>query len=68
MKVLVIFSLLMVTLMARSTKHYLIELEDKNETIYEKEKNHNDKGDFGNHVEMKNDEGIDVKPRKVLIF
>ena len=52
--------------MARSTKHYLIELEDKNETIYEKEKN--DEGEFSNHVEMMNDEGIDVKPRKVLIF
>ena len=64
MKVLVIFSLLMVAILARSTKHYLIELEDKNETIYEKEKN--DEGDFGNHVEMKNDEGINVKPRKVL--
>ena len=56
----------MVAILARSTKHYLIELEDKNETIYEKEKN--DEGDFGNHVEMKNDEEIDVKPRKVLIF
>ena len=43
----------MVTLLARSTKHYLIELEDQNETINEREKDHND-------------EGMDAKPRKVL--
>ena len=53
MKVLVIFSLLMVTLMARSTKHYLIEVEDKKETINEKEINNND-------------EGMDAEPGKVL--
>ena len=41
MKVLVIFSLLMVALLARSTKNYLIELEDKNETINEEENKHN---------------------------
>ena len=64
MKILVIFSFLMVTLLARSTKHYLIELEDKNETINEKEKDHIDEG---NVVEIKNnDEGMDAKPRKVL--
>ena len=53
MKVLVIFSLLMVALLARSTKNYLIELEDKNETINEKEINNND-------------EGMDAEPGKVL--
>ena len=43
----------MVAILARSTKHYLIELDDKKETINEKEiKN--------------NDEGMDAKPRKVL--
>ena len=56
----------MVTLLARSTKHYLIEVEDKNESINEKEKDHNDEG---NVVEIKNnDEGRDAKPRKVLIL
>ena len=65
MKVLVIFSLLMVTLLARSTKHYLIELEDKNETFNEKEKDHNDEGNVDDHAEKNNDEGINVKPRKV---
>ena len=54
----------MVAILARSTKHYLIEVEDKNETINEKEKDHNDEG---NVVEIKNnDEGMDAKPRKVL--
>ena len=65
MKVLVILSLLMVTLLARSTKHYLIELEDKNETFNEKEKDHNDEGNVDDHAEKNNDEGINVKPRKV---
>ena len=65
MKVLVIFSLLMVTLMARSTKHYLIELEDKNETFNEKEKDHNDEENVDDHAEKNHDEGIHVKPRKV---
>ena len=53
MKILVIFSFLMVTLLARSTKHYLIEVEDKKETINEKEINNND-------------EGMDAEPGKVL--
>ena len=54
----------MVAILARSTKHYLIELEDKNETFNEKEKDHNDEG---NVVGIKNnDEGMDAKPRKVL--
>ena len=66
MKILVIFSLLMVTLLARSTKHYLIEVEDKNETINEKEKDHNDEGNVDNQAEKNHDEGIDVKPSKVF--
>ena len=65
MKILVIFSFLMVTLLARSTKHYLIELEDKNETINEKEKDHIDEGNVDDPAEKNHDEGIHVKPRKV---
>ena len=54
----------MVNLLARSTKHYLIEVEDKNEAINEKEKDHSDEG---NVVEIKNnDEGMDAEPGKVL--
>ena len=53
MKVFVIFSLLMVAILARSTKHYLIEVEDKKETINEKEINNND-------------EGMDAEPGKML--
>ena len=67
MKILVIFSLLMVAILARSTKHYLIEVEDKNETINEKKKDHNDEGNVDNQVEKNNDEGMNVKPRKVII-
>ena len=56
----------MVTLLARSTKHYLIELEDKNETFNEKEKkDHDDEGNVDNQGEKNNVEGINVKPRKV---
>ena len=66
MKVLVIFSLLMVALLARSTKHYLIELEDKNETINEKEKDHIDEENVDNQAEKNNYEGMDAEPRKVL--
>ena len=57
----------MVTLLARSTKHYLIliELEDKNETFNEKEKkDHDDEGNVDNQGEKNNVEGINVKPRK----
>ena len=43
----------MVAILARSTKHYLIEVEDKKETINEKEINNND-------------EGMDAEPGKVL--
>ena len=57
MKVFVIFSLLMVAILARSTKHYLIELEDKNETtINENENNHKNEENFDIHVEKKNHE------------
>ena len=35
-----IFLLLLVTLLARNGRHYLVEVEDKNEIIDEKEKNH----------------------------
>ena len=48
----------MVTLLARSTKHYLIELGDKNETINEKEKDHNDEENVDNQAEKNYDEGM----------
>ena len=47
----------MVAILARSTKHYLIELEDKNETtINENENNHKNEENFDIHVEKKNHE------------
>ena len=51
--------------MARSTKHYLIELEDNNETINEKENDHNDEENVDNQAEKNYDEGMNDKPRKV---
>ena len=65
MKVLVIFSLLMVAILARSTKHYLIELEDKNETFNEKEKDHNDEGNVDDYAERNHNEEMNDKSRKV---
>ena len=65
MKILVIFSLLMVAILARSTKHYLIELEDNNETINEKENDHNDEENVEIQAEKNYDEGMNDKPRKV---
>ena len=65
MKVLIISSLLLVTLLARSTKHYLIEVEEKNETINEKENDHNDEENVDNQAEKNYDEGMNDKPRKV---
>ena len=50
MKFLVIFSLLMVTLLARNRK-YLVEVENKNEIIDEKKKNQNDKENVLNYDE-----------------
>ena len=48
----------MVAILARSTKHYLIELEDKNETFNEKEKkDHDDEGNVDNQGEKNNVEG-----------
>ena len=47
----------MVTLLARNRKHYLVEVEDKNEIIDEKEKNHKkDEEIFFNHDELNTDE------------
>ena len=39
MKFLTIFPLLMVTLLARNRKHYLVEVEARNEIIDENEEN-----------------------------
>ena len=64
MKFLLIFSLFLVTLLARNRK-YLIELEDENEIIDEKEKNHIDEENLLNHEEKNNDEEKNVKSRKV---
>ena len=76
MKFFTIFLILMVTLFA-SRKHYLVEIEDKNEIIDENEKNvlnheenvlnHEEKNiekNVFNHIEKNIDEG--KKPRKVL--
>ena len=47
----------MVTLLARNRKHYLVEVEDKNEIIDEKEKNHKkDEENVFNHEELNTDE------------
>lgn len=47
----------MVTLLARNRKHYLVEVEDKNEIIDEMEKNHKkDEEFFFNHDELNTDE------------
>ena len=68
MRFLVVISLLVVTLLARNRKHYLIEVEDKNETNDEKKMIHNDDENVENQTEEKNDaEGKSVEPRKVLI-
>ena len=68
MRFLVIISLLVVTLLARNRKHYLIEVEDKNETNDEKKMIHNDDENVENQTEEKNDaEGKSVEPRKVSI-
>ena len=61
MKFLTLFSLLMVTLLARNRKHYLVEVEDKNEIIDENEENLNNKVENSLNHEDKN-----VKPRKVF--
>ena len=67
MRFLIIISFLVVTLLARNRKHYLIEVEDKNETNDEKEMIHNDEENVENRTEEKNDdEEKRVKPRKVL--
>ena len=57
MKSFIIFSFLLVTLLARNRKHYLVEVEDKNEIIDEMEKNHKkDEEFFFNHDELNTDE------------
>ena len=58
----------MVTLLARNRKHYLVEVEDKNEIIDEKEKNHEDVDNVYNYEEMNTDEEKNVKPKKVLYW
>ena len=64
MRFLIIISFLVVTLLARNRKHYLIEVEDKNETNDEKEMIHNDEENVENRTEEKNDdEEKRVKPR-----
>ena len=55
----------MVTLLARNRK-YLIEVEDENEIINEKEKNHVDEENLLNHEEKNIDEEKNVKSRKVF--
>ena len=67
MKSLIVFSLLLVTLFARNGRHFLVEVEDKNEIIDEKEKNHKkDEENVFNHEEKNFYEDKNVKPKKVL--
>ena len=61
MKSFIIFSLLIVTLLARNRKH-LVEVEDKNEINDEKE----DVESVPNYEDMNTDEEKNVKPKKVL--
>ena len=56
----------MVTLFARNRKHYLIEVEDKNEIMNEKGKNNNNDENVLNHEEKNAAEGKNAKPRKVF--
>ena len=66
MKFLTIFPLLMVTLLARNRKHYLVEVEDKNEIIDEKDMNEYEEENVFNHEEKNTEKGKNVKPRKVF--
>ena len=66
MKFLTLFSLLMVTLLARNRKHYLVEVEDKNEIIDEKDMNEYEEENVLNHEEKNTEKGKNVKPRKVF--
>ena len=68
MKFFALFSLLMVTLLARNRKHYLVEVEDKNEIIDEKDMNEYDEKNVFNHdhEEKNTEKGKNVKPRKVF--
>ena len=65
MRSFIIFSFLIVTLLARNRKH-LLEVEDKNEINDKKEKNHEDVESVSNHEDMNTDEEKNVKPKKVL--
>ena len=57
----------MVTLLARNRKHYLVEVEDKNEFIDENEENQiKEEEKTLNHEEKNAVEGKIVKPRKVF--
>ena len=56
----------MVTVFARNRKHYLIEVEDKNEIMNEKGKNNNNDENVLNHEEKNAAEGKNAKPRKVF--
>ena len=67
MKFFALFSLLMVTLLARNRKHYLVKVEDKNEIIDENEENQNKEEDNTlNHVEENSDERENVKTKEVF--
>ena len=67
MKFFTLFSLLMATLLARNRKHYLVEVEDKNEFIDENEENQiKEEEKTLNHEEKNAVEGKIVKPRKVF--
>ena len=65
MRSFIIFSLLIVSLLARNQKH-LVEVDDKNEINDEKEKNHEDVESVANNEEKNTNEEKNVKPKKVL--
>ena len=56
----------MVTLLARNRKHYLVEVEDKNEIIDEEDMNEYEEENVFNHEEKNTEEGKNAKPRKVF--
>ena len=56
----------MVILLARNRKHYLVEVEDKNEIIDEEDMNEYEEENVFNHEEKNTEKGKNVKHRKVF--
>ena len=68
MKFLTIFSLLLVTLLARNRKHYLVEVEDNNEINDEKDMNEYEEENVFNHEKKNTEKGKNVKPEPRKVF